>query len=112
MNVTTAATFDQQIPLLIRNLEVCLRSGYSLKQSFEIVAKDIPAPLGTEAQWVVDALNNQQSYLGVFDAWLDRIPSGDLDLVLATIKVQFESDGNLADKLSLLGQIIDKRKLT
>lgn len=110
MQDTAISMFDKQIPLLIRNLENCLRSGYSLKQSFEIVANDLPAPMSVEAKWVVEALNNNQAYSVVFDAWLARTPSHDLDLVLATMKVQFEIEGNLADKLNLLGQIMEKRK--
>ena len=43
------------------------------------------------------------------DHWLARVPSDDLNLVVATIQVQLEIGGNLADKLNLLGQIMDKR---
>jgi len=50
------AAFDQQLPLLVRNLEVCLRSGYSIVQAFDIIAKDLPAPLGMDMQRVVDEI--------------------------------------------------------
>ncbi len=53
----TTTAFDQQIPLFIRTLEVALRSGYSMKQALEIIAKDMPAPAGSEAQWVVEQWN-------------------------------------------------------
>jgi tight adherence protein B len=112
MKVTKTTAFDKQLPLLVRNLEVALRSGYSLKQAFEVIAKDMPAPAGVEAQWVVDEWNNGTQFTQIFEKWLTRTPSGDLDLVVAAIRVQLEVEGNLADKLQLLAQIMEKRTLT
>lgn len=109
--VTTTTAFDEQIPLFIRNLEVALRSGYSVKQAFEIIAKDMPAPAGSEAQWVVDEWPAGKKFTQVFENWLTRTPSHDLDLLIATIRVQLEVEGNLADTLQLLAQIMEKRTL-
>ena len=109
--MTTTAAFDQQIPLLMRNLEVALRSGYSVKQAFEMIAKDLPAPAGSEAQWVVDEWNGGKKFVQVFENWLERMPSRDLDLLIAAIRVQLEVEGNLADTLQVLGQIMAKRTL-
>ena len=102
----TTAAFDQQIPLLIRHLEVALRSGYNVKQAFEIIARDMPAPASSEAQWVVDQWNDQ-----ILENWLARTPSRELDLVIAAMRVQLEIEGNLADILQLLAQIMEKRSL-
>ena len=107
----TTAAFDQQIPLLIRHLEVALRSGYNVKQSFEIIARDMPAPASSEAQWVVDQWDNGIQRMQIFENWLARTPSRDLDLVIAAIHVQLEIEGNLADILQLLAQIMEKRTL-
>jgi len=108
---TMLTTFDEQIPLLIQNREVCLRSGYNILQIFEIIAQDVPEPMGVDAQWVVQKIKAGTPFLDVFDQWLERTPSSDLDLVLAAMSVQLEVGGNLADKLNLLGQIMSKRKL-
>lgn len=108
----TTTAFDKQIPLLIRNFEVALRSGYSVKQAFEIVARDMPAPASTEAQWVVDQWSSGQNYPQILEDWLRRTPSRDLDLVIAAMHVQLEVEGNLADMLQLLAQIMEKRTLT
>jgi tight adherence protein B len=107
----TTAAFDQQIPLLIRHLEVALRSGYNVKQSFEMIARDMPAPASSEAQFVVDQWNEGQKGMQIFENWLARTPSRDLDLVIAAIRVQLEIEGNLADILQLLAQIMEKRTL-
>jgi len=107
----TTSEFNKQIPMLVRYLEVALRSGYSVKQAFEIIAKDMPAPASAEAQWVVDEWNAGTKFPQVFEKWLARTPSRDLDLVVAAIRVQLEVEGNLADKLQLLAQIMEKRTL-
>jgi tight adherence protein B len=109
--MTPTAAFDQQIPLFVRHLEVALRSGYNVKQSFEIIAKDMPAPAGSEAQWVVDEWNSGRDFTQIFETWLRRTPSRDLDLIIAAIRVQLEVEGNLADILQVLGQIMEKRTL-
>jgi tight adherence protein B len=110
MKTTTA--FDKQILLFIRHFEVALRSGYNVKQAFEIIAHDMPAPASTEAQWVVDQWNNGQEYPQIFENWLRRTPSPDLDLVIAAMHVQLEVEINLADTLQILAQIMEKRTLT
>jgi|SRR5687768_5438490 tight adherence protein B len=102
-------TFDRQIPLLLRNLENALRAGYNLQQCFEIVARDVPAPMGAEAAQVVAEVELGISLHQAFDNWLQRVPSRDLDLIVATIRVQYEIEGNLADMLKLLAQIMGKR---
>ena len=101
---------ELQVEALIRNLEVCLRSGYSVSQAFEIAGKDLSGQTGAEAKLVSEALQNGEAFDTVLDDWLGRSPSGDLDLFVATIKVQREVGGNLADKLRLLSQIMAHRK--
>jgi tight adherence protein B len=108
---TTTAAFDKQIPLFIRHLEVALRAGRSVKQAFEIIAKDMPAPANHEAQWVVDEWNGGTPFMQIFENWLARTPSRDLDLVLAAMSMQLEVEGNLADILQILAQIMEKRTL-
>ena len=107
----TTAAFDKQIPLLIRHFEVALRSGYNVKQAFEIIARDMPVPARIEAQWVLDQWNSGQHYMQIFEDWLRRTPSRDLDLVIAAMRVQLEVEGNLADTLQILAQIMEKRSL-
>lgn len=100
---------NKQIPHMLRTIENAMRGGYSLVQAFEKVASDVPAPLGTDAQTLVDELKNGTAMPSALDNWFKRTPSADLDLVLAALRVQFETGGNLPDKLNLLGQILEHR---
>jgi tight adherence protein B len=101
---------ELQVDTLIRNFEVCLRSGYSISQAFEIAGKDLTGQTGYEVKLVSEALKNGAGLDTALDDWLGRSPNGDLDLFVATIKVQREVGENLADKLRLLSQIMAHRK--
>jgi len=102
--------YKHQVNELIRNFEVCLRSGYSLIQCFEIIGNDLEDPIGSEAKKVSEQLKTGVKLNNALDNWLEHSPNGDLDLFVATIKVQQEVGGNLADKFRLLNQILAHRK--
>ena len=103
--------FDQQLPDLMRHFEVTLRSGYNIRQSFAILAEDLPKPIAAEAKIISEALENDSPLLPTLDNWVQRTNSRDLDLFVAAIKVQLEVGGNLADKLKFLQQLMAQRQL-
>jgi tight adherence protein B len=107
----TETKFEQQLPELMRHLEVTLRSGYNIRQSFAIMVQDLPQPIAAEAKTISEALEGEAPLLPTLDSWVQRIPSPDLDLLVATIKVQLEVGGNLADKLKFLQQLLAQRQL-
>jgi len=102
---------EKQIPLLLRVLENALRSGYNVQQSFQLATEELSSTALKDVQQVVADFKAGKPYQDVLADWLDRTPSPDLDLLIATIRVQMEVGGNLADKLNLLGQILEKRTL-
>ncbi len=109
--MSTATKFEQQLPELMRHLEVTLRSGYNIRQSFAIMAQDLPQPIAAEVQTISEALESESPLLPTLDSWVRRSPSPDLDLLVAAIKVQLEVGGNLADKLKFLQQLLAQRQL-
>ena len=104
------AKVEFEVEDFIHHFEVYLRSGYSLSQAFEIMAKDLDNAAGQEAKSVSEDLKINLGIDQALENWLSRTPHPDLDLFIATIHVQSEVGGNLADKLRLLGQIISHRK--
>ena len=102
---------DKQIPLLLRVLENALRSGYNVQQSFQLATEELSSSTLKDVQQVADDFKANKPFQKVLSDWLERTPSTDLDLLVATIRVQMEVGGNLADKLNLLGQILEKRTL-
>jgi tight adherence protein B len=101
---------EQQLPEMMHLFEVCLRSGYNIKQSFEIMGQDLAQPMAGEMTRLVDMLDAGTALFDVLDGWLNSVPSADLDLLIAMLKVQMDVGGNLADKLSLLAQMWQKRR--
>ena len=109
MITTNTSEFDKQIPLLLRLLENALRSGYNVVQSLELAAEELSVPAVEDVKQVIADFKSGTSNQDVLSNWLKRTPSQDLDLVVATIRVQLEVGGNLADKINLIGQIMEKR---
>jgi Flp pilus assembly protein TadB len=107
------ATFDAHIPLFLRLVESSLRSGYNLAQSFSLAADEaaMPATASEQIRQVVADIKGGTALPDALSAWLKRAPGPNLDLVVATIRVQLEVGGNLADKFQLLGQILQRRSL-
>ena len=106
----TLAQFEAQIPDLLNRFETALRSGYSLTQVLQNLGGDMAEPMAGELKRVLAETQAGSSLQDALDHWLERMPSQDLNLFVATLYVQRELGGNLADKLNFIGHIIRKRK--
>ena len=101
--------FNEQLPDMLNLVVNGLRAGFSTVQALEAVSKELPAPISVEFRRVV-----QEMQLGIpMDTALDnlfrRIPSDDLDLIIAAINVQREVGGNLAEILDTISYTIRER---
>ena len=102
--------FEAQLPELLRILENGLRSGYSLVQALSMAASDLSGPAGPLTQSLVDQVSGGIPLPTALANWQSQLPSPDLDLLCATIRLQLITGGNLADKFSLLNQILGQRR--
>jgi len=75
----------------------------------EAVAKEMPAPICDEFRRVVQEMQLGLPMDRALDNLLRRIPSDDLDLVIAAINVQREVGGNLAEILDTISHTIRER---
>ncbi|MDH7488076.1 MAG: type II secretion system F family protein [Anaerolineae bacterium] len=101
--------FNNQLGDTITLLANSLRSGYSLLQSMETVAKELSPPVSTEFERVVREVGLGLSYEQAMNNMLRRVPSADLDLMITAINVQHEVGGNLAEILETIGFTIRER---
>lgn len=101
--------FNDQLGDTINLLVNGLRSGYSMLQAMETVAKELPPPISEEFARVVQevglGLTNEQS----LNNMLRRIQSDDLDLMITAVNVQHEVGGNLAEILDIISYTIRER---
>ena len=101
--------FNDQLGDAISLLANSLRSGYSLLQSMETVAKELPPPISMEFTRVVREIGLGLSNEQAMNNMLRRIQSDDLDLMITAVNVQHEVGGNLAEILEVIGFTIRER---
>jgi tight adherence protein B len=101
--------FNDQLGDTITLLANSLRSGYSLLQSMEMVARELPPPMSEEFARVTReiglGLSNQDALNNLFR----RIQSDDLDMMITAINIHHEVGGNLAEILDTIGHTIRER---
>jgi tight adherence protein B len=101
--------FNNQLGDALNLMVNGLRSGYSVLQAMEAVAREMPSPIAVEFARVV-----QEVQLGVtveqsLANMIRRINSEDLDLVVTAVNVQREVGGNLAEILDVISFTIRER---
>ena len=101
--------FNNQLGDTITLLANSLRSGYSLLQSMETVAKEMAPPVSEEFRRVVREIGLGLSNEEALDNLLRRVNSDDLDLMITAVNVHHEVGGNLAEILDTIGHTIRER---
>lgn len=101
--------FEQQLPDTLGLWVNALRSGYSVLQAMEAIAKDAPEPTQTEFKRVVTEVQLGIDMADALDHLLERVESEDLDLVVTAVNIQREVGGNLAEILDVISATIRER---
>jgi tight adherence protein B len=101
--------FNEQLADMLNLMVNGLRAGYSTMQAMEAVSKEMPAPICDEFRRVVQEMQIGLPMEKALDNLYRRIPSDDLDLVIAAINVQREVGGNLAEILDIISYTIRER---
>lgn len=103
------SNFNYQLADMLNLMVNGLRAGYSTMQAMEAVSREMPPPISTEFRRVVQEMQIGLSAEAALDNLLRRIPSDDLDLVIAAMNVQREVGGNLAEILDTISHTIRER---
>ncbi len=101
--------FNNQLGDTIVLIAQSLRSGYSLLQSMETAAKELPPPMSAELSRVTREVGLGLTMPEALANMLRRMPSDDLDLLITAINVQHEVGGNLAEILDTIAHTIRER---
>lgn len=101
--------FSEQLADMLNLMVNGLRAGYSTVQAMEAVAREMPSPISDEFRRVVQEMQLGISMETALENLLRRIPSDDLDLVVAAMNVQREVGGNLAEVLDTISYTIRER---
>ncbi|MCL7452941.1 MAG: type II secretion system F family protein, partial [Anaerolineae bacterium] len=101
--------FNDQLGDTINLLANSLRSGFSIVQSMETVARELPDPIASEFHRVTQEIGLGLTYEEALNNMLRRVPSDDLDLMITAVNIQTRVGGNLAEILDTIGHTIRER---
>jgi tight adherence protein B len=101
--------FDSQLVDALTQMSGSLRAGYSLGQSLDTVARQIPPPAGDEFGRVIRETQLGQPLSVALDHMVERIKSDDLLMVVASININRQIGGNLSEILETAAETIRER---
>lgn len=103
------AKFEKQMPEAMEILARSLRAGHTLQATLELVAQEIPAPLGKEMRITYEEQKLGLSVTQALRRMGDRVASQDLRYFVTAVLIQNETGGNLAEILENIGNLIRER---
>src|SRR5205823_2062065 len=103
------ALFEEQFPEAIDLIARALRAGHALPTSLQMVADEIPAPVGTEFRLLFDQQNFGMSLPDALKAFGNRVPLVDARFFVTAVLTQRETGGNLSEVLDKLASVIRER---
>lgn len=101
--------FSVQLGDTLMTVGNCLRSGFSIGQSIERVATDMPDPIGMEFRMAVMEMNYGESLENALAALAVRMENKDLELVTTAIRIQQRAGGNLSEIIDNVSETIKDR---
>jgi tight adherence protein B len=101
--------FTDQLGNMISLLSNALKTGYSLGQAIEIIAKKAPPPVSDEFEVVTTSIHFGTSVEEALAALVKRIQSSDLDFIVVAILLHRKVGGNLPEILDNIADTIRDR---
>jgi len=101
--------FEEQLPDAVELMVRSLRVGHPFASSVNIVAQEMPDPLGTEFGILVDEANFGADISDSLRKMTERVDVQDLRFLAVAVAIQSQSGGNLAEVLDGLGKVIRSR---
>jgi tight adherence protein B len=102
--------FEKALPHAIDMMARSLRAGHSTSGAIEIMAQGAPEPACTEFSEVFRQQNFGLPLRDALMQLIDRVPSGDLRVLVTAIVVQRETGGNLVEVLDRSVHVIRERQ--
>lgn len=98
-------SFPDAIDLLVRGL----RAGLPISETLNVVASEIPGPVGEEFRGVSDKIKIGRTMDVALQETADRLGTPEFQFFCITLAIQRETGGNLAETLSNLSEVLRKR---
>jgi tight adherence protein B len=101
--------FNDGLPDMITIIIGSLRAGFSFPQSLKSVVEESESPIKEEIDLVLREMQYGISLEDALNQLQERMPSGDLELMIQAILIQRQVGGNLATVLEIIVQTIRDR---
>ena len=103
------ALFEEQLPDAVELMVRSLRVGHPFTSAIQIVAREVPDPLGTEMGMIADEAAYGRDVGVALKALAERMDLQDLRFLAVAVTIQQTSGGNLAEILDGLAKVIRSR---
>ena len=103
------ALLEEQLPDAVELMVRSLRVGHPFNSAIQIVAKEVPDPLGTEMGMIADEAAYGRDVGDALKALAERMDMQDLRFLAVAVSIQQTSGGNLAEILDGLAKVIRSR---
>jgi tight adherence protein B len=101
--------FEEQFPEAIALIARALRAGHAFPTGLQMVADEIPAPVGAEFKLVYDRQSFGMSINAALKGMGERVPILDARFFVTAVLTQRETGGNLSEVLDNLATVIRER---
>ena len=101
--------FTNQLGDMLTMVANALRAGFSFMQAFELISREMDAPMGREVQLVVNEVNLGNTLESALDNMQRRVASPDFELVVTAVLIQGQVGGDLASILDTISETIAER---
>ncbi|WP_432653842.1 type II secretion system F family protein [Sphingobium nicotianae] len=99
------ANFPDALDLLVRGL----RSGLPVGETMNVVAQEIPGPVGEEFKLITERIKIGKSTDQSLQETAVRLGTPEFQFFCITLAIQRETGGNLAETLANLGSVLRQR---
>lgn len=103
------AAFEEQLPDAVDLIVRSLRVGHPFVNAINIVAEEMPDPIGSEFGMIVDECAYGSDVATALHNMAERIDVPDLRFLTVAVAIQQKSGGNLAEVLDGLSKVIRAR---
>jgi len=101
--------FEEQFPEALDLLSRALKAGHAFTTGIDMVATEMPQPVGPEFRLLYDQQNFGMPMPDALKTFAERIPVLDARFFITAVLIQRESGGNLSEVLDNLAGVIRER---
>jgi len=103
------ALIEEQLPDAVELMVRSLRVGHPFSSAINIVAKEVPDPLGSEFGVIADESAYGRDIAESLKALAERVDMQDMRFLAVSVTIQSQAGGNLAEILDGLAKVIRAR---